>query len=668
MRSPKLTLVSALTSYLADKPNGLADTSPPLGVTTLAAIVKGSWAVEVVNLDFVWERSGGCTNAFRDLATKVIVATRPDVLGFSSISGSYPATIRLAEACTQELDGTKVVLGGPQASVVDVPTLRSFPFIDYIVRGEAEESFPALLGAILGSQPVSGIYGLTFREHGQIRRNPNAPVPMDLDHLPLPLFDLLPEVKDFLSLPLEAGRGCPFACTFCSTNDFFRRRFRLKSPSRMLEEMRLLNLKYGATRFDLIHDMFTVDRRKVVDFCEVMINAGSPYEWSCSARTDCVDTDLLRLMRKAGCYDLFFGIETGSQRMQGIIDKNLDLQQSRRVFVETNELGMSATASLIVGYPQETGEDLRGTVRFYGDVMKLANVFPQFNILSPLPATPLTLQYMDELSLDADWTSISENGTEQDESDQTLIAAHKDIFTNFYAFPCQSGRNFLRCLRDFLVLGAARCSGLIQAMHQNTGDLVEVYKKWEFKQGEQSTAWYCGPDFLRAFLRFAEEEYSRDDVAIRVAGRFYAAAFETASRPRPSIPDDVVRPAIALPHKVALVTSRGDINAVLLSLQRCEKPHVSVEDRTVTVAVREADHGRVEILELPSMSLALLRHAEKFATVEEVVADFASRGLSINGFTASQIVPLGIRQLETKGLLQTIHPKQEAIMSKAAVG
>ena len=121
----------------------------------------------------------------------------------------------------------------------------------------------------------------------------------DLDTLPFPAFDLQPGMDALASFSLEMGRGCPFSCTFCSTNDFFRRRFRLKSPEKILAQMRRAKREYNATRFDLVHDMFTVDRKRVAAFCQTMLDSGENFLWGCSARTDCVDDELIDLMYRA---------------------------------------------------------------------------------------------------------------------------------------------------------------------------------------------------------------------------------------------------------------------------------------------------------------------------------------------------------------------------------
>src|SRR3712207_5333972 len=251
-----------------------------------------------------------------------------DIFGFSTICSSYPLTLRLAEQVKRLNPDALVVLGGPQASVADVSTLEAFDFVDFVVRGEADRTFPALLDVLSGvdrTTTLEDISGITFRRRGEVVRNPNAAVVQDLDTLPMPAFDLDEDIRNRGSVYLEIGRGCPFACTFCSTNDFFRRRFRLRSAQRTMLDMAQIRQAHGIRSFSFIHDMYTVDRRRVVEFCEALLASGEKVTWACSARTDCVDDELIELMARAGCRGIFFGIETGSDRLQKVIKKRLDL-------------------------------------------------------------------------------------------------------------------------------------------------------------------------------------------------------------------------------------------------------------------------------------------------------------------------------------------------------
>jgi radical SAM superfamily enzyme YgiQ (UPF0313 family) len=207
--------------------------------------------------------------------------------------------LRLAHAIRQTNPQAKIILGGPQASVVDVATMKAFPCVDVIVRGEADDTFPVLLQRLDGGEWES-TPGITFRRDDEVIRNPNAPVVENMDRLPLPAFDLDLRLRERGGVHLEIGRGCPFACTFCSTNDFFRRNFRLKSPARMIADIAALKNEYGINYFSLVHDMYTIDRKKVLAFCEAILASGEKFTWGCSARTDCIDDELLELMSRAG--------------------------------------------------------------------------------------------------------------------------------------------------------------------------------------------------------------------------------------------------------------------------------------------------------------------------------------------------------------------------------
>ena len=328
-----ICLVTALTVSDFIDPDLTAgansNTGAQLGVLTLAALLRRQgYDPFLVNLDdlfFEFVRSdesrpsikrdakngGAPAESFFSFVVRHLPDQNFDVFGLSSICSSYPLTLRLADEIRRRSPHAKIILGGPQASVVDVATMQAYPCVDVIVRGEADDTFPVLLRLLERDDSGWGsIPGITFRCDDQVIRNHNAPVVEDLDRLPLPAFDLDSRIRDRGGIHLEIGRGCPFACTFCSTNDFFRRNFRLKSSSRMIADITSIKNEYGLNYFSLVHDMYTIDRKKVVAFCEAILASGAEFTWGCSARTDCVDDELLELMARAGCTGIFFGIET----------------------------------------------------------------------------------------------------------------------------------------------------------------------------------------------------------------------------------------------------------------------------------------------------------------------------------------------------------------------
>jgi hypothetical protein len=205
------------------------DAGAQIGVLTLAAVLRQrGYATDYVNLD-EWfldflpirrgdgsERAedpglGSASVSFLEFVLDRLNLLSYDLLGLSSICSSYPLTLRLAQELKRRRPPVPIILGGPQASVVDVATMNAFGCIDVIVRGEAEETLPVVMEDLRRGTPLDGVAGVTFRRDGVVVRNPNAPVIEDLDCVPLPAFDLDPKLKDRGGIHLEIGRGCPFA-------------------------------------------------------------------------------------------------------------------------------------------------------------------------------------------------------------------------------------------------------------------------------------------------------------------------------------------------------------------------------------------------------------------------------------------------------------------------
>ncbi|MBV8118203.1 MAG: hypothetical protein JOZ01_09500, partial [Candidatus Eremiobacteraeota bacterium] len=177
-------------------------------------------------------------------------------------------------------------------------------------------------------------------------------------------------------------------------------RYRLKSAQRLVDELVWLERTYGVRRFNLSHDLFTVNRQKVRAFCDAVAPLG--YKWTCSARMDCVDAELLRAMADSGCSGIFYGVETGSRRMQAVVSKRLDLDLYHPTLAATLRPGNHATVSFITGYPEETVEDQDATLALIGETLarysSALNV--QLHVLTPEPGTALHARFADRLAYD----------------------------------------------------------------------------------------------------------------------------------------------------------------------------------------------------------------------------------------------------------------------------
>src|SRR5208283_2309553 len=218
-----------------------ATLSMPLGLLSLAAVLEAiGQQVDLVDFNYsLCNRELSLDDNFYTNAADRIAALSPDLIGFSTMCNSYHITLRMAEAIRSRLPGVPVLFGGPQSSVVDKETLAAFPFVDMVLRGEAEQTLPQLIAEMSSGAGAYEVPGLTYRRDGRVVRNCDAPLIPDLDSLPIPAYHLFPHGLGGAPA-IDVGRGCPFACTFCSTSGFWKRRFRTKSIDRIVHEMRML--------------------------------------------------------------------------------------------------------------------------------------------------------------------------------------------------------------------------------------------------------------------------------------------------------------------------------------------------------------------------------------------------------------------------------------------
>jgi radical SAM superfamily enzyme YgiQ (UPF0313 family) len=675
LRSPlRICLITSLSVIDFVDPEVTEAANKPIlpgnvGILTLAAVLRRvGYDPCVINLDdaFLRFRTRGGKESrinileadplavphFYPVAVSAIPEESFDVYGLSSICSSYPLTIRIAEEIKRLHPNSYVVLGGPQASVVDVETMSAFPFVDFVLRGEAEQTLPSLLACLEKegkTRNLEDVEGLTYRVDGHILRNRNASPIDDLDSLPLPAFDLDPDFKQRTSIELEIGRGCPFACTFCSTNDFFRRHFRLKSTAKTIEEILQINHDYGISAFSFIHDMYTVNRKKVVEFCEALLARQEKPKWTCSARTDCIDDELIALMAKAGCAGIFFGIETGSARMQKVIKKNLDLNEAKARIKCTAEVHRIKTAvSLICGFPEETRDDLRDTIHFFIESCRFHSAEPQMALLAPLAATPVHEEYRDRLVLDDIFSDMSYQGWHQDPADLELIKSHGDVFPNFYAVPTRHvSRSYLKQVRDFVTQLVHRFRWLPVALLQDCGDFLVIFEEWKTwildKREATSTVgiipYMCSVDFRGDFLEFVRTRYlngrSRADAAIAALVEIEGGVIE-GGRGAEAAPAggtvDVTRPDLLnmedCPHQSAGTAVRDigvDYSQLILALQ-AGADLVGVPRLNCTIVMRKggnANKPNIEVWQLTPLLSELLKLCDGTRCVRKIASEFA---------------------------------------------
>jgi radical SAM superfamily enzyme YgiQ (UPF0313 family) len=408
---------------------------PHLGLISLAAVAESGGhnvAIYDPKRELENRRLTLDDSLYRQIAEHVLIMA-PDVVGLTSLGCNFICTAKIAAYLKLQRPDLPILLGGPHATILDRAILHKFRQFDAIVRNEAEHTLLPVLAGIDRRQ-LFFIPGVTFRKGENVISNPGEPLVEDLDSLPWPAYHLYPIQDSHLtSIHVEVGRGCPFACTFCSTATFFGRKFRLKSAKRICDELDYLSRTYGLSDFSLSHDLFTVNRAKVVEFCEHV--SSRKYSWACSARMDCVDSELLAIMRASGCRSVYYGVETGSARMQKVVNKRQDLGMVTPTLDMSERLGLFSTVSLITGYPQENQEDQDATLDlagrcFYRDPDQIR---VQLHLLTPEPGTRLLETFGSSMLYDGHITDFNFPTLEPD--DAQIMRTNPDIFMNHHYFP-----------------------------------------------------------------------------------------------------------------------------------------------------------------------------------------------------------------------------------------
>ncbi|MFC2098997.1 B12-binding domain-containing radical SAM protein [Bacteroidota bacterium] len=371
-----------------------------------------------------------------DEVARDILSMNPATIGFSTWCDSFPFSLMIAEEIRKENSTIPIIFGGPQASVLSEDKLQQYPFIDFILQGEADRSLPDLLKSLLNGSGIrhEAIPGLLFRnEENKIVRQSSPLAIGDLDSLPIPSYETIQHEG---MVRIDAGRGCPYRCSYCSTNQFFSRKFRVKSVQRLIKEFNYCEDKLGVNWIGISHDMFTLDKDFILDFSKRLIEVNKkrrkPYYWTCSSRADCVTEEILDVMYESGCRAIFFGMETGSPRIQKEIRKNLNLDRAARIIRHSAKLGIYTVVSYMMGFPGETRDDLMKTLN---SILRESayGAHTQLTMLSLLPGTPVYQDHKNELVYDGLHSPFSKiYSTAQIES---MINKDPEIFSSFYHLP-----------------------------------------------------------------------------------------------------------------------------------------------------------------------------------------------------------------------------------------
>ncbi|MFO8058735.1 MAG: cobalamin-dependent protein [bacterium] len=383
----------------------------PMGIAYLGAVLREYYDVRL--LDAVaeghhLERDVEDQRVFQyglspDMIMERVRAYEPDVVGLSCLfSSQFPAVAELARLVKKWNPEALTVTGGTHPTFLPERCLKE-EALDYIIMGEAEESFPKLLRAVHAGTGFNDIDGVAWRENHDIKVREKTTWIQDLDSLPFPARDLLPMEKYFkINVPFMffsksprntsfiTSRGCPCRCNFCSSTRFWGGRQRKRSPENVLAELEHLKSRYGIEEIKFEDDNLTVDRGRAKAIFQGMIDRELDLAWNMPNGVmvkTLEDTGLLRLMKDSGCYEVILAFESGDQYVvDNIVNKPLDLEKSRHIVKNVKAFGIDTHAFFIIGFPGESLQQIKNTFSFARS-LKLDKFY--VFIFNPLPGTPL---------------------------------------------------------------------------------------------------------------------------------------------------------------------------------------------------------------------------------------------------------------------------------------
>lgn len=408
--------LSSLPKYITNlfSPNKLRMKSePPLGLLYLAAVLeKNGIEVEIID-NFILKLPS-------EKLIKKIIDKTPSIVGFSSFSHTYPAAKKNMEDLKKMSPKIPIIFGGPHATLYYSEIIKQ-PFIDIVVRGEGEYTLLELVKTLSLNKNLKNVRGITFKNNNKIIHNPERPFIKNLDELPFPARDLVnlnqylrektnyidTEPVDFIS----SSRGCPFGCAFCSSKIIWKKNYRCRSAKNVVDEIEFMIENYGTKGLYFREDNFTIIKKRVIDLCNEIKKRKLNIKWQCESRVDLISKDLIEEMKSAGCQGIWFGIESGSQKILDYLKKGTALKQAEKTIKLCEQYGIKVGASFMIGLPNETKEDIKKSFDF---AKKLNADTTWFNQFTGIPKSEI-------------YDEIKMNGNYKYEWEKLLIADFPEL-------------------------------------------------------------------------------------------------------------------------------------------------------------------------------------------------------------------------------------------------
>lgn len=396
---PNIHYIEPYAYVEADKSNAIR---PNLGLLYVAAAVKDLPGVDIRIIDMNIDGL-----SMEDLE-RLIGEEAPDIAGFSVLTFNLLNCMEACKVVRRTSPRTRICFGGWHPTLYPEETL-SFDFVDHIVIGEGELTFKELVslyldGSGITEEKLAAVNGLGYKaSDGKVVINPPRPVVKKLDELPLPAYELVDATRYSHLLAcsdqvvnIMTSRGCPQGCVFC---DLRRSPYRYRTPGNILEEIQFW-VNRGVREFFIQDDNFTINRTRTIEFCRLLSDAGLDIKYKISSRVDYIDDELSEHLKRSGCYRIYFGVESGSQRILDYLEKGIKTQDIRNAFRSAQKFGIDCCAYIMIGVPSETKEDIDMTKDL---IREIRPSHLHCSICTPMPRTYLYNRLMEEGTIAHDY-------------------------------------------------------------------------------------------------------------------------------------------------------------------------------------------------------------------------------------------------------------------------
>jgi radical SAM superfamily enzyme YgiQ (UPF0313 family) len=404
INQPKVLLTHAYYLGSDEKESKIMKPYPPLGILYLAAYLEQkAIATDVIDSTFIdFEKH-------LDLIKKY----SPDFIGIYTNLMTKINVVRLISALKYEpnLSHTKIILGGPEVK------FNSNNFhangAEYIVKGEGEETFHELISTLWAGKNISDIKGLSYIKNGAVIENEDRNKLLDMDSLPFPArekinlqlyFKAWKEKHGASTISVSTMRGCPYTCKWCS-RAVYGKSYRRKNAKLVVDELQKIQTQFNFDTIWFVDDVFTVSHKWLSEFTTEIISRNVKIKYECITRADRMNTDVIQLLKQSGCYRVWIGAESGSQKIIDLMDRRVDVNQVRDMIIETRKNGIEAGTFIMLGYPQEKEEDIIETLNH----LKISN--PDYFTITtayPIKGTELYLENENKFMNSPDWASTSD--------------------------------------------------------------------------------------------------------------------------------------------------------------------------------------------------------------------------------------------------------------------